>query len=45
MEIPFLAQFLQTSSIPLVELVYLFVLSIFVLIIVEFYKNIKYKTK
>ncbi|MBE6156141.1 MAG: HAD family hydrolase [Firmicutes bacterium] len=43
MEIPFFTQFLQTSSIPLVELIYLFVVSIFVLIIVEFYKNIKYK--
>ena len=45
MEIPLLARFLQTKSIPVVELIYLFVISMFILIVVEVYKNIKYRIK
>jgi len=43
MEIPLLSKFLQTSSIPFIEMIYLFVLAMIVLVIVEIYKKIKYK--
>ena len=45
MEIPILSRFLQTKSIPIIELLYLFVISIFILIVVEIYKNIKNNIK
>jgi len=45
MEVPILSKFLQTSTISVIELIYLFVIAIFVLLIVELYKKIKYKTK
>ncbi len=43
MEVPILSKFLQTTSIPFIELIYLFVIAIFVLLIVELYKKLKYK--
>lgn len=43
METPFLATFLQTSSLPFIDLIYLFLLSIVILIILEIYKLIKYR--
>jgi len=43
MEVPILSKFLQTTSIPIIELIYLFVIAIFVLLIIELYKKIKYK--
>jgi len=38
MEIPFMATFLQTSSIPLIHILYLFGISFVILISMEFYK-------
>jgi len=43
METPFLSEFLQTSSIPFINLIYLFLLSLVVLITIEVYKLIKYR--
>ncbi len=43
MEIPLLSIFLKTSSIPFLHLVFLFTLSLIILIIMEIYKAIKYK--
>jgi len=44
MEFPILSTFLQTSSIPILDLLVLFILSSVILIIMEFYKFIKRKT-
>ena len=41
MEIPFMARFLQTDSIPFIHLVYLFLLATSVLFVIEIYKEIK----
>ena len=43
MEVPFLANFLKTSSIPIINLVYLFIVALIVLVVLEVYKFIKYK--
>ena len=43
MEVPLLASLLKTSSIPIVNLLYLFLIALFVLIVLEIYKVIKYK--
>lgn len=45
MEVDFIARFLQTVSIPFVHLLWLFLISLLVLIIMEIYKNLKYKEK
>ncbi|MBE6149780.1 MAG: HAD family hydrolase [Firmicutes bacterium] len=41
MEVPFMSTFLQTSPIPVLDLIYLFLISIIVLIVMELYKVIK----
>jgi len=41
MEVPFMAKFLQTSSIPFMHLVYLFLLATSVLFVIEIYKELK----
>lgn len=43
MEVDFLALFLKTTPIPFIHLVFLFAISLFILIIMEIYKAIKYK--
>jgi len=43
MEVPFLSTFLKTSSIPFINLVFLFIIALLVLIVLELYKLIKYK--
>jgi len=43
MEVPFLSKFLQTTSIPIIGLIWLFLISLFVLIIMEIYKSLKYR--
>ena len=40
MEVPFLSQFLQTSSIPVIHLVALFLIAVIVLLVMEIYKLI-----
>jgi len=43
MEVPVLATFLQTSSMPILHLIYLFGIALIVLFSLEMYKKIKYK--
>ena len=43
MEVPFLSTFLKTSSIPFINLIFLFTIALLVLIVLELYKLIKYK--
>ena len=43
MEVPLLSKFLKTSSIPVINLVYLFLIASIVLIVLEVYKKLKYK--
>lgn len=45
MEVPFLSQFLQTTSIPFINLVYLFLIACSILVLVEFYKRINHSVK
>lgn len=45
MEVPFLSKILQTESIPILDLFYLFDLSVLVLVIMEFYKIISNSIK
>ena len=45
MEVPFLSKFLQTTSIPPVNLIYLFLLASIVLVIMEIFKKIKKERK
>lgn len=45
MEVPILSNFLQTSSIPLIHLLFLLLLSFSILILMETYKVIYYKKK
>lgn len=45
MEVPILSNFLQTSSIPLIHLLFLLILSFSILILMEIYKVIYYKKK
>lgn len=40
MEIPFMTKLLQTTSIPIIHLIYLFIISLIILIIMELYKLI-----
>ncbi len=43
MEVPFMSKFLQTISIPAIHILYLFLISTIVLIVMEVYKKIKNK--
>jgi len=43
MEVPVLSTFLQTTSMPFIHLIYLFCVSLLVLVCVEIYKKIKNK--
>ena len=43
MEVPVLSKFLQTSPIPILDIIILFAISILVFIIMEIYKKIRYK--
>ncbi|MBE6147695.1 MAG: HAD family hydrolase [Firmicutes bacterium] len=43
MEVGFLSTFLQTSTIPVIDLVILFLISTIILVVMEIYKEIKYK--
>lgn len=45
MEVPFLFQFLQTASIPFMNLVYLFLIACSILVLVEIYKRINHSIK
>lgn len=45
MEVPFLSQFLQTTSIPFINLVYLFLIACSILVLVEIYKRINHSVK
>ena len=45
MEVPFLSQFLQTTSIPFINLVYLFLIACSILVLVEIYKRINHSIK
>ena len=45
MEVPFLSQFLQTTSIPFSNLVYLFLIACSILVLVEIYKRINHSIK
>lgn len=45
MEVPFLLQFLQTTSIPFINLVYLFLIACSILVLVEIYKRINHSVK
>ena len=45
MEVPIMSSFLQTVSIPVLHLIYLFLIAIIVLIVMEVYKRIVYKKK
>ena len=45
MEVPFLSQFLQTTSIPFSNLVYLFLIACSILVLVEIYKRINHSVK
>ena len=45
MEVPLLSQFLQTVSIPVIDLVYLFLIATIVLFVLEIYKKLKYRVK
>ena len=45
MEVPFLSSLLQTSSMPFIHIIYLFILALVVLLSLEIYKKIKYRTK
>ena len=43
MKVPFLSEFLKTSSISVLHMIYLFLIALIVLIVLEIYKKIKYK--
>lgn len=45
MEVPFMSSFLQTFSIPIINLVYLFLVASCVLVVMEIYKKTKYRKK
>ena len=45
MEVPFLSQFLQTTSIPFINLVYLFLIACSILVLVEIYKRMNHSVK
>ena len=43
MEVPFMSAFLQTVSIPFINLIYLFTLSLLVLLLMEIFKFLRYR--
>ena len=43
MEVPLLSKYLQTTSIPLLDLTYLFIIALSVIILMETYKKIRYR--
>ena len=45
MEVPFLSRFLQTSQVPFLHLVILFLLALPILIVMEIYKYLKKRKK
>ena len=45
MEVPFMSAFLQTVSIPFINLIYLFVLALLVLLLMEIYKFLRYRKR
>lgn len=45
MKVPFFTTFLETSSIPLNHLTYLFLISLLVLVVIELYKKLRFGTK
>lgn len=45
MEVPLLSQFLQTTSIPFMDLIYLLIISFSILLIMEVYKYLKRSEK
>ena len=42
MEVPFLSEFLQTSTVPFMSMIYLLLLAIIILVIMEIYKKVRY---
>ena len=45
-EVPILSEFLQTSTVPILDMIILFIVSTIVLFVMELYKQIRYgKTK
>ena len=45
MEVPFLSKFLQTVSIPVMDLIYLFITALIILVVIEIYKKINNSIK
>ena len=45
MEVPFLSKFLQTTSVPFIHLIYLFLIALIVLVVMEIYKKINNSIK
>ena len=43
MEVGFLSTFLQTSTVPILDLIKLFLISVIILVVMEVYKELKYK--
>ena len=43
MEVPVLSQFLQTTTVPYLHMIYLFAFALIVFIVMEVYKLIRYK--
>ena len=43
MEVPFLSNLLQTSTVPIMDMVILFIIASIVLFVMETYKMIKYR--
>ena len=43
MEVDFFSHFLQTSTVPVLHLVYLLLLALIILVVMEVYKEIKYQ--
>ena len=43
MEVPFLSSLLQTSTVPIMDMVILFIIASIVLFVMETYKMIKYR--
>jgi len=45
MEVPILSKFLQTNEIPIINLIYLFLIASIVLVVIEIYKYMKNKIR
>ena len=45
MEVPFLSKFLQTTSVPFIHLIYLFLIALIVLVVMEIYKKLNNSIK